>query len=138
MRAHPSHLGVSGSRLLQGKGGWTVVSTMVTDDPDQLVWCDTIGMTGKWSLIFDLSSPEGSSVIVVLTKSCALLYMQQAKFIVRLCPGTLMAKINIKAANTCPPKRLLVVGDEVQRIGFYGHSTTVRNTQHLQCSGRRP
>ena len=60
------------------------------------------GVTGKCRLILDLSSPEGASVNCGIDKKlCALKYAtvdQAAESVVRRGRGTLMAKINIKAA----------------------------------------
>ena len=65
------------------------------------------GATGKWRLILDLSSPEGASVIWGIDKElCSLKYAtvdQATESVVRLGRGTLMAKIDIKAAYRLVP-----------------------------------
>ena len=65
------------------------------------------GATGKWRLILDLSSPEGASVNCGIDKElCSLKYAtvdQATESVVRLGRGTLMAKIDIKAAYRLVP-----------------------------------
>lgn len=57
---------------------------------------------GKWRLIVDLSSPDGSSVNDgIVENRCSLSYVgveEAAREILRQGPGTLMAKVDIKSA----------------------------------------
>ena len=77
------------------------------------VHCSPIGIIpkqhkpGKWRLIHDLSSPEGASINDGISPDLSsLTYVtvdQVAQDIVRLSPGTLLAKLDVKSAYRIVP-----------------------------------
>ena len=86
------------------------------------------GSSGKWRLIFDLSSPEGASVNDGIDSNlCSLKYAtidQAAELMLRLGRGALMAKVNIDQAY----HRISVHPDDRWLLGMCFEGVTYMDT----------